>query len=130
LSGTGGSPMADIFSIISSGYISAGLNVSASGSKYVNVDPASYEGSWSGKYADNTSFTISISNVNGFRAKVKYQSGSTVQYQDVLIKDNSFRIGDSKFTLARPGVAQVKTVVTSPVDGSNVLNTAYAQQVS
>jgi hypothetical protein len=122
--------MADIFSIISSGYMSAALNVSASGSKYVNVDPASYEGSWGGKYADNTSFTISISNVNGFRAKVKYQSGSTVQYQDVLIKDNAFRIGDSKFTLVKPGVAEVKTVVTSPVDGSNVLNTAYAQQVT
>jgi hypothetical protein len=118
----------DIFSIISSGYISAGLNVSASGSKYVNVDSASYEGSWNGKYANNSSFTFVISNVNGFRAKVKYQAGSTVQYQDVLIKNNAFRIGDSKFTLVRNGVAQVKTVVTSPVDGSNVLNTAYAHK--
>ena len=61
---------------------------------------------------------------------MKYQSGSTIQYQDVLIKDNSFRIGNSKFTLTRAGVAQVKTVVTSPVDGSNVLNTAYATQVT
>ncbi len=123
--------MSDIYSIISSGYVNAGLNIaSTSSTPYVNVDPASYEGSWTGKYADNSSFSFSISNVNGFRAKVKYQSGSTTQYQDVLIKDSSFRIGNSKFTLARAGVAQVKTVVTSPVDGSNVLNTAYATQVT
>ena len=121
--------MADIYGILSSNYLAVGMNV-VSGSKYVNVDPASFEGTWNGKYADNSSFSFSISNVTGFRAKVKYQSGSTVQYQDVLIKDNSFRVGDSKFTLARAGVAQVKTVVTSPVDGSNVLNTAYAQQAT
>jgi hypothetical protein len=121
--------MSSIFSILSSGYVSAGLNISAtSNTPYVNVDPASYEGSWTGKYADNSSYTFTISNVNGFRAKVKYQSGSTLQYQDVLIKDGAFRIGNSKFTLARSGVAQVKTVVTSPVDGSNILNTSYAQQ--
>jgi hypothetical protein len=123
--------MADFFSILASGYVSAGMNISAtSNAPYVNVDPASYEGSWSGKYADNSSFTFSISNVNGFRAKVKYQSGSTIQYQDVLIRSGAFRIGDSKFTLVRDGVAQVKTVVTSPVDGSNVLNTAYANQTT
>jgi len=119
--------VADIFSILSSNYVAVGLNVS-SGSKYVNVDPKRFEGTWRGKYADNSSFDFVISDVNGFRAKVKYQSGTTVKYQDVLIKDNAFRIGDSKFTLARAGVAQVKTVVTSPVDGSNVLNTAYAHQ--
>ncbi|TMJ05672.1 MAG: hypothetical protein E6G97_02265 [Alphaproteobacteria bacterium] len=119
--------MADIFGILSSNYTAVGLNVSPR-SKYVNVDPKSFEGTWTGKYADNSSFSFAISNVNGFRAKVKYQSGSAVKYQDVLIKDNAFRIGDSKFTLARAGVAQVKTVVTSPVDGSNVLNTAYAHQ--
>jgi hypothetical protein len=121
--------MSSIYSILASNYVSAGLNISAtSNTPYVNVDPASYEGSWTGKYADNSSFTFTISNVNGFRAKVKYQSGSTLQYQDVLIKDGSFRIGNSKFTLAQSGVAQVKTVVTSPVDGSNILNTSYAQQ--
>jgi hypothetical protein len=121
--------VADIFSTIASSYMAAGINI-PSYSKYVNVDPAMYEGTWSGKYADNSSYKFSISNVNGFRAKVRYESGATVQYQDILIKDNSFRIGNSKFTLARAGVAQIKTVVTSPVDGSNVLNTSYAQKTS
>lgn len=119
--------MADLLSIISSNYVAVGQNV-GSNSKYVNVDPAAFEGTWSGKYADNSSFTFSVSNVNGFRAKVKYQSKSTVQYQDVLIKDNAFRIGDSKFMLTRAGVAQIKTVVTNPVTGGNVLNTSYAHQ--
>jgi hypothetical protein len=44
----------------------------------------------------------------------------------VLIKDGSFKIGDSKFTLQKAGVAQVKTVVIDPANGSSVLNTAQA----
>ena len=121
--------MADLWSIISSNYVTVGQST-ISNSKYVAVDPKSYEGTWSGKYANNTTFQFSISNVNGFKAKVKYQSGATVQYQDVLIRDNSFRIGNSKFTLAGNGTAQIKTVVTDPVTGQNVLNTAYAQHKS
>jgi hypothetical protein len=120
--------MADILGIISSNYLTVGNNVHISGSKYVNVDPAAFEGSWTGKYANNQSFTVSISNVTGFRAKAKYQSGSTVKYQDVLIKDNAFRIGDSKFTVTRAGVAQLKTVMTNPATGSQTLETAYARQ--
>jgi hypothetical protein len=50
---------------------------------------------------------------------VRYQSGSTVKYQDVLIRDASFRIGDSKFMLAKLGKATIKTVVTNPYDGSH-----------
>ena len=119
--------MATILNILSSNYLAAGMNV-ASTSKYVDVDPKKFQGSWTGKYSDNASFSFQISNVSGYKATVKYQSGSTIKYQDVLIRDNSFRIGDSKFTLARSGVAQVRTVVTSPVNGSNTLTTAYAQQ--
>jgi hypothetical protein len=120
--------MADIMGILSSNYLTVGNNVNISGSKYVNVDAAAFEGSWTGKYANNQSFTVSISNVSGFRARAKYQSGSTVKYQDVLIKDNAFRIGDSKFTVTRAGVAQLKTVMTNPANGSQTLETAYAKQ--
>jgi hypothetical protein len=120
-------PVANILSIIASGYTAAGLSIPSS-SKYVNVDPATFEGTWRGKYADGKSFSVTVSQVNGFRAKAKYESGGTVKYQDVLIKDNAFRVGDSKFTLAGSGVAQVKTVVTSPVNGSTYLDTAYASR--
>jgi hypothetical protein len=118
--------VADIWSIISSNYTTVGANTNLMTGKYVNVDPKAYEGAWTGKYADNSSFTFQISDVSGFKARVKYQSGPTVQYQDVLIKNASFRIGDSRFTLQRNGHAQVKTVVVDPATGGTVLNTAYA----
>ena len=119
--------MADLYSILQSGYVAAGSNVNYSKGPYVPVDAASYEGNWSGKYANNDSFNIQVSNVVGFRAKVRYQSGTTMKYQEVLIRDSSFRIGDSKFTLTKQGTAQIKTVMASPTGGQS-LETAYATQ--
>lgn len=120
--------MGDIYSIIASNYVAVGANVNLSNTPYVPVDAPSYEGTWKGAYASGDKFTIQISNVVGFRAKVRYQSGATVKYQDVLIKDNSFKFGDSKFTLTRVGVAQLKTVMTNAATGAQSLETAYAQQ--
>src|SRR5216684_6538850 len=116
--------VADIMSILSANYKTVGLTV-PSKTPYVAVDPASFEGTWSGKYANNKSFNITVSNVSGFRAKVKYQSESTVKYQDVLIRDNSFRVGDTKFMLTDAGKALIKNVVTDPASGSTFLDTAY-----
>ena len=85
---------------------------------YVAVDPGIYQGNWTGKYADQKTFKITVSNVTGFRAKVQYQSGGTNKYQEVLIKDNAFRIGDTKFTLTGTrNTAQIKNVVTDPASG-------------
>ena len=117
--------MSNIWNIISSNYVTVG-GITPSNSKYVAVDPAQFEGKWSGKYGNGTSFDVSISNVNGFRAKVKYQSGSTFKYQDVLIKDNSFRIGDSKFMVTGNNAAQIATVASSPVTGVSTLEKAAA----
>lgn len=72
------------------------------------------------------SFSLTVSNVSGFRAQVRYQSGSTAQYQQVLIKDASFRFGDTKFTLTNIGKAQIKNAVTDPATGSSYLDTAQA----
>ena len=94
--------MADLMSILSANYKTVGLTV-PSKTPYVAVDPALYEGSWTGKYANNKTFKITISDVTGFRAKVQYQSGGTNKFQDVLIKDQSFRVGDTKFTLKSTG---------------------------
>jgi hypothetical protein len=119
--------MADVMSILSASYKSAGASV-PSKTAYVAVDPKSYQGSWTGTYANKKTFKLSVSNVVGFRAKVKYQSGATVKYADVLIKDKSFRIGDTKFTLTKAGTAQIKNVVTDPATGSTFLDTATAKQ--
>ena len=119
--------MADMFSTLSGSYAAVGAR-NLSRTPYVAVDPKVYEGTWSGKYSNNETFKFSISNVNGYRAKVKYQSGATVKYQDVLIKDNSFKIDSSKFTVTKIGTAQIKTIATDPVTGGTVLNTAYAKK--
>ena len=117
--------MADVTSILSASYKSAGLSV-PSKTKYVAVDPSLFQGTWTGTYPDKKTFSIAITAVNGFRAQVKYQSGSTIQYQSVLIKDSSFRIGDTKFMLTKTGSATIKNVVTDPVTGSTYLDTAVA----
>lgn len=120
--------MADIFNTLASNYLTVGAATNYSASKYVDVDKDVFQGTWTGKYADNSKFSVTVSDVTGFRAKVRYQSASTTRFQDVLIKDNAFRIGDSKFTVTRAGVAQVKTVVTNPATGASTLETAFAKQ--
>ena len=119
--------MADVFSILSANYKSVGAAV-PSKTPYVPVDPTLYQGDWTGKYANNKSFKISVSNITGFRAKVHYQSGSTSKYADVLIRDNAFRIGDTKFMVPKTGTALIKNVVTDPATGGTFLDTAYATQ--
>ena len=119
--------MADLWNIISANYKTVGMTV-PSKTPYVAVDPKLYEGTWTGKYADNKTFKFTVSNVTGFRAKVQYQSGGTSKFQEVLIKDNAFKIGDSKFTVTKIGTAQVKTVVIDPASGGTTLLTAYAKK--
>jgi hypothetical protein len=117
--------MADMMSIIAANYKTVGMTVPTK-TPYVAVDPTLYEGSWTGKYADQKTFKISVSNVTGFRAKVQYQSAGTNKYQEVLIKDNTFRIGDTKFTLTGRKTALIKNVVTDPASGQTYLDQAYA----
>ena len=117
--------MADMMSILASSYKAAGLTV-PSKTPYVAVDPRLYEGSWSGKYPDSKTFTIKVSQVDGFRAQVQYSSGGTNKFQQVLIKDNAFRIGDTKFQLQARDRALVKNVVTDPATGSTFLDQAIA----
>ena len=119
--------MADIMSILSANYKSAGLSV-PSKTAYVAVDPNLFEGTWKGTYPDKKKFEFTVTDVNGFRAQVKYQSGGTVKYQSVLIRNLSFRVGDTKFTLTKPGTATVKNVVTDPATGATFLDTATAAQ--
>ena len=65
--------MSDIFSVLQNAYATAPL--SPTNTKYTPVDPKSYQGTWTGTYSNNQKFEFTISNVNGFRAQVKYQSG-------------------------------------------------------
>jgi hypothetical protein len=125
--------MSDIGSILSAAYKTAGAATTVpSKTKYVAVDPKLYQGTWSGTYADKKTFKITVLNVNGFRAQVKYESAGTVKFGTVLIKDNSFRIGDTKLTLTKlatantAATATVKNVLTDPATGTTYLDTAVA----
>jgi hypothetical protein len=114
----------DIFSILSTGYTTVPTPTQG---KYVPVDRTLYEGTWKGTYSTGEKFSLTVSNVQGFRAKVKYQSGNgPIRYQDVLIKDNAFKFGDSKFLVTKVGHGTIKTVVTNPATGQSVLNSAPA----
>ena len=55
--------MADVLSILSANYKTVGMAV-PSKTPYVPVDPALFQGSWTGKYANNKSFKITVSNVD------------------------------------------------------------------
>jgi hypothetical protein len=118
--------MADIMSILSTAYKSNVLSSTSGSSKYVPVDSSLYQGGWSGTYSDGKKFSLNVSQVSGFRAQIHYQSEGTSQYQQVLIKDGSFRFGNTKFTLTDIGKAQVKNVATDPATGSTYLDTAQA----
>jgi hypothetical protein len=60
---------------------------------------------------------------------VTFQSASGLQYQKVFIAaNNSFRIGNSSFTLVKNGNAKIQTVVTNPNTGTQTLQTAYVNQ--
>src|SRR5260370_16593579 len=106
--------MADIMSILSTAYKSNVLSTTTGSSKYVPVDSSLYQGDWSGTYSNGKKFSLSVSQVDGFRAQVHYQSDGTSQYQQVLIKDSSFRFGTTKLTLTNTAQAQTKTLVTAP----------------
>jgi hypothetical protein len=125
--------MTDIASILSAAYKSAGSSTAIpSHTKYVAVDPKLYKGTWSGTYSNKKTFKITVLNVNGFRAQVKYESAGTVKFGTALIKDHSFRIGDTKLTLTKLATAKtaatatVKNVITDPATGSTYLDTAVA----
>jgi hypothetical protein len=118
--------MSDIMSVLQNAYATAPLTPTAT--KYTPVDPTSYQGTWTGTYSNNQKFEFTISDVNGFRAQVKYQSGGTVQYQQVLIGNSSFRIGNTKFVLSGKGTATIGNAVTDPVTGDTSLVKGTATQ--
>jgi hypothetical protein len=122
--------VSSIMSILQSAYAAAPQPLFAPGTKFAtNVDPSQWQGTWTGKDYNNQPVTFSITKVSGYRANVTFQSASGMQYQKVFIAaNNSFRIGNSSFTLTGNGVAEIKTVVTNPNNGTQTLQTAYVNQ--
>jgi len=121
--------MADIMGILQSGYTATPQSLFSPGSKFANVDPTKYEGTWTGKDYKNQPFTISITKVSGYRASVTLQSSSGLQFQRAFITTkDSFRIGDSSFTLTGDGIARLTTIVTNPATGTQTKDAATAKR--
>jgi hypothetical protein len=121
--------LSSIMSILSSSYASAGQSQAliAPGSKFAPVNPTQYQGTWTGKDPLGKPFTLKISDVKGYRANVTFESSSGLQYGQVFITTkNSFRIGDSSFTLTGTGKAQIDTVVTNSANGTQTIQASDA----
>jgi hypothetical protein len=120
--------MSDIFSTLSSAYASnAASSQFALGSKFTNVDPTKWTGTWTGTDQSKTPYTIQISDVKGYRADVIYKGSQGFQHARVFISSgNSFRIGNSRFILTSNGKASLGSVVTSPYDGSQSIQQSIA----
>jgi hypothetical protein len=120
--------MSDIFTTLSSAYAaSTSSSLFSLGSKFANVDPTQWQGTWTGTDTGKQPYTISISDVKGYRADVIYKGSQGFQHARVFISNqNSFRIGDSKFVLTGKGQATLASVVTSPYDGSQTVQQSVA----
>ena len=120
--------MVDIMSILQSSYASASQSLIPTGARFAKVDPTQWQGTWTGTDYNKQPFTITISNVSGYRANVKFQSASGgLQTQRVFITTkNLFRIGDSQIQLTGTGKATVTTVITDPTTGNQQLETDHA----
>ena len=105
--------MADILSILSANYKTVGTDRSDRRPRMSRSIPTLYEGSWTGKYANNKTFKITISNVRAFAPRCSTRAAAPTNIQEVLIKDNSFRIGDTKFTLTESERRRSRT--SSPI---------------
>jgi hypothetical protein len=124
-----GLALSSIMSILSSGYSSGAQSQSLipTGAKFANVDPTQYQGKWTGKDVNHQPFTMSITDVKGYRANVVYQSANGMQSARVFITTKgTFRVGDSSFTLTGTGQAKISTVVTDPTTGNQSIDSAPA----
>jgi hypothetical protein len=121
--------VSDIMSILQSAYAAAPQPLIPPGAKLAtNVNPTQYQGTWTGKDANNQPFSLSITKVSGPRANVTFQSASGgLQFARAFItSNNTFEIGDSQFQLTGTGTAVVKTVVTNPNNGTQTVQEANA----
>src|SRR3984957_14870535 len=109
-------PMSDIMSILQSAYAAAPQSLIAPGSKFANVDPTKWAGTWTGTDDKKQDVTVSITQVKGFRANVTVNdvSDGLQNARAFITTKNTFRIGNSQFALTAAGKATLTTIVTDP----------------
>jgi hypothetical protein len=120
--------MADMFSILASSYKALPQPSIPPGSKFANVDPTLWQGTWTAKDTSGKTVTLQIMNVSGYRATVRFQGPSGgLQTGRVYINTKGvFRIGDSQMQLTGAGKMTISTVITDATTGKQRLETDHA----
>jgi hypothetical protein len=118
----------NIFSILQSAYTPSTQVSIPPGSKFAKVDPTQWQGTWTTKDSNGKPVTLTISNVSGYRANVRFQTAEGgLQTGRVLINTNNvFRIGNSQMQLAGTGKMTISTVITDPTTGNESMETDHA----
>jgi len=98
------------------------------GSKFANVDPTQWQGTWTATDSKGKPMTVNITNVSGYRATVRFQSADGgLQVGRVMINTNNiFRIGDSQLQLSGTGKMTISTVLTDTTTGNQSMETDHA----
>ena len=119
---------ANIFSALQSAYTTPTQASIPPGSKFANVDPTQWQGTWTAKDSNGKPVTLTISNVSGYRATVRFTNAeSGLQVGRVMINTNGvFRIGNSQMQLAGTGKMTISTVITDPTTGNESMETDHA----
>ncbi|MGA8898761.1 hypothetical protein [Bradyrhizobium sp.] len=118
----------NIFSILQSAYAAPTQASIPPGSKFAKVDPTQWHGTWTTKDSNGKPVTLTISNVSGYRATVRFQTADGgLQTGRVLINTkNVFRIGNSQMQLTGAGKMTISTVITDPTTGKESMETDHA----
>lgn len=121
------SSSSNIFSILQSSYTAPTQVSIPPGSKFANVDPTQWQGTWTGKDSNGKDVSLKISNVSGYRATVRFQTADTgLTTGRVYINTNNvFRVGDSQMTLTSAGKMTINTVIIDPTTGNQSVETDY-----
>jgi len=118
----------NIFSILQSAYTAPTQASIPPGSKFANVDPTQWQGTWTTKDSNGKPVTLTISNVSGYRANVRFQSADGgLQSGRVMINTNNvFRIGNSQMQLTGAGKMTISSVITDSTTGNESIETDHA----
>ena len=119
------SAISSLFSALQSGYTAPTQASIPPGSKFANVDPTKWQGTWTATDSRGKPITLSISNVSGYRATVRFTNAeSGLQTGRVMINTNGiFRIGNSQMQLTGTGKMTISTVNTDSTTGEQWIET-------
>jgi hypothetical protein len=117
----------NIFSILQSAYQPATQVSIPPGSKFAPVNPATFQGTWSGTDSNGKPVTLTISNISGYRANARFQTADGgLQTSRIYINTQGvFRMGNSQMTFTGSGKMTINTVITDPTTGNQSMETDH-----